>query len=60
MAHVFGVIASHGWNVQELENIVFKQREACVANIRFSGDISNLEKAIADIKQNENVIDITI
>jgi D-3-phosphoglycerate dehydrogenase len=60
LAHVFKVLAEHQWNVQELENIVFKQREACVANIKFSGDISNLEKAIADIKLNENVIDITI
>ena len=59
LAHLFKVLADHGWNVQELENIVFKQREACVANIRFTGDISSIEKAIADIKLNENVIDIT-
>lgn len=46
--------------MQELENIVFKEREACVANIRFTGDLAKLEEAIAEIKKNENVIDITL
>jgi len=46
--------------VQELENIVFKEREACVVNIRFSGDISKIEEAVAEIRKNENVLDITL
>jgi D-3-phosphoglycerate dehydrogenase / 2-oxoglutarate reductase len=39
LAHVFSVFARFNWNVQELENIVFKGREACVVNIKFTGDI---------------------
>ena len=42
LAQVFAVFARFEWNVQELENIVFKGREACVVNIKFTGDISNL------------------
>jgi len=26
LAHVFGVFSLNGWNVEELENIVFKDR----------------------------------
>jgi D-3-phosphoglycerate dehydrogenase len=50
LAHTFMVFAKHQWNVQELENIVFKERNACVVNIRFSGDIAGMEEAIKEIK----------
>lgn len=60
LAHTFQVFANFEWNVQELENIVFKERAACVANIRFTGDLAKLEEAIVAIKKNENVIDITL
>ncbi len=61
LAHVFTVFAKRGWNCQELENIVFKGREACVVNIKFSGDISgDINEAIAEIKANENVIDVAV
>lgn len=60
LAHVFLVFAKLGWNVQELENIVFKQREACVVNVRFTGDLTDIDQAIQEIKQNQYVIDITI
>jgi D-3-phosphoglycerate dehydrogenase len=33
LAHAFQIFAKNDWNVQELENIVFKERNACVANI---------------------------
>jgi len=42
LAHVFAIFAKHQWNVQELENIVFKGREACVVNIKFTGDVSSI------------------
>jgi hypothetical protein len=29
---------------------VFKERNACVVNIRFSGDIAGMEEAIKEIK----------
>jgi D-3-phosphoglycerate dehydrogenase / 2-oxoglutarate reductase len=60
LAHVFAVFAKHQWNVQELENIVFKGREACVVNIKFTGDAASLGAAIDEIKTNENVIDISV
>jgi len=60
LAHVFTVFARLQWNVQELENIVFKGREACVVNIKFSGDTANLDEAVAEIKKNENVIDVSV
>jgi D-3-phosphoglycerate dehydrogenase len=60
LAHVFGIFASLEWNVQELENIVFKGREACVVNIKFTGDLAHLEEAIAGVRKNENVIDVSI
>ena len=42
LAHSFSIFAKFEWNVQELENIVFKGREACVVNVKFTGDISNI------------------
>lgn len=60
LAHTFQVFATHQWNVQELENIVFKDRNACVVNIKFTGDISNIEQAIEEIRKNENILDISI
>ena len=60
LAHTFAVFARFEWNVQELENIVFKGREACVVNIKFTGDLAQLEEALAEIRKNENVIDIAI
>jgi D-3-phosphoglycerate dehydrogenase / 2-oxoglutarate reductase len=61
LAHVFTVFAKRGWNCQELENIVFKGREACVVNIKFSGEITgDINEAIGEIKANENVIDVAV
>ena len=60
LAHVFQVFANNEFNVQELENIVFKDRQACVANIKFTGEEGKLEAAIAEIKKNENVLDVSI
>ena len=59
LAHVFLVFQQFNWNVQELENVVFKGRDACVANIKFSGDIQKSEQALSQIRMNEDVIDIT-
>mmetsp|Transcript_10087 Transcript_10087/g.10034 ORF Transcript_10087/g.10034 Transcript_10087/m.10034 type:complete len:180 (+) Transcript_10087:729-1268(+) len=59
LAHVFHVLSLHNFNVQELENVVFKEREACVANIRFTGD-GDLDKLAEEMKKNENVLDVMI
>jgi D-3-phosphoglycerate dehydrogenase len=60
LAHTFAVFAKYEWNVQELENIVFKGREACVVNIKYTGDLSKLHEAVAEIRTNPNVIDISV
>lgn len=44
LSHVFAVLSAAGWNLQELENIVFKDRKACMASITFEGDVSKSEE----------------
>lgn len=46
LAHVFQVFAAAEFNVQELENIVFKDRLACMANIKFTGDWNKVHGVI--------------
>lgn len=60
LVHVFTVMAANGLNIQELQNIVFAEREACVANIMFSGDFSNAENILKEIKANENILDVSL
>lgn len=49
-----------GWNVQELENIVFKQREACVANVLFTGDLAQADQIKQQLLANADVLSVTI
>lgn len=60
LVHVFTVMANHNLNIQELQNIVFAEREACVANIMFSGDFSNAENIVKEIKSHENILDVSL
>lgn len=53
------VFSQKNYNVQELENLVFKEREACVANIQFSGDVSNIEAVIEELKTNADIIGVS-
>ncbi len=40
---------------------MFKGREACVVNIKFTGENgAHMIEAIEEIKKNENVIDISV
>jgi hypothetical protein len=39
---------------------VFKDRQACVANIKFNGDAANIEQVVEEIKKNPNVLDVTL
>mmetsp|Transcript_15066 Transcript_15066/g.10940 ORF Transcript_15066/g.10940 Transcript_15066/m.10940 type:complete len:336 (+) Transcript_15066:249-1256(+) len=59
LAHVFLVMSQFNFNVQELENVVFKEREACVANIQFSGE-GDMQKLVEEINKNENVLDVLV
>lgn len=60
LVHVFTVMANNGLNIQELQNIVFADREACVANIMFSGDFSNAENIVKEIKNHELILDVSL
>lgn len=60
LAHCFKVFADNGWNVQELENIVFKERQACVANILFTGDASKSEAVKKALTENADVLSVNI
>lgn len=40
LAHCFQTFAIAGWNVEELENKVFNERQAAVATITIDGDLS--------------------
>lgn len=60
LASCFKVLSEHGCNVQELENIVFQQREACVANIMFEGHAKELDKVVAELKRCDKVLDVKL
>lgn len=60
LAHCFQVFAQVSWNVQELENIVFKDRQACVANILFEGDASQADTVRTQLMQNADVLSVSI
>ena len=59
LAHCFQVFAGADWNVQELENIVFKQRQACVANVLFEGDAARADEVKAQLLANENILSVS-
>lgn len=59
LAHCFQVFASCEWNVQEVENIVFKQREACVASILFLGDKERAAEVREQLMANENILSVS-
>jgi len=60
LMHVMKVFAEHNMCVEEMQNIVFAGREACVANFRLSGDFSEQAVIIERIKTNENVLDVSV
>ena len=59
LAHCFQVFASCEWNVQELENIVFKQRQACVANVLFTGDAARADEVREQLLANQDVLSVS-
>lgn len=60
LAHCFQVFAGVGWNVQELENIVFKQRQACVANVLFDGDAARAQEVREQLLANADILSVSI
>lgn len=60
LAHCFQVFAEAGWNVQELENIVFKQREACVANVLYVGDAGKGQEVRQRLLEHSEILSVTL
>ena len=54
LAGVLGVLREAGWNVQEMENLIFQGAEAACARIRFDGDPD--ETTLERIREQEHVI----
>ena len=54
LAGVLGVMREAGWNVQEMENLVFDGAEAACARIRFTGDPT--DDAMGQIRGLDHVI----
>lgn len=60
LLHVMKVFAEHDLSIQEMQNIVFAEREACVANIQFSGDFTEKDLVVSKCKSHEHVLDVAI
>jgi predicted amino acid-binding ACT domain protein len=61
LAKVFEVLAANEINIQELQNIVFAEREACVANLMVScKEETNIAEVAAQVKAScADVLDVT-
>ena len=58
LAGVLGEVREAGWNVQEMENLVFTGGGAAVARVRFDGAPS--DAALARIREVEHVLNATV
>jgi predicted amino acid-binding ACT domain protein len=61
LAKVFEVLAANEINIQELQNIVFAEREACVANLMVScKEETNIAEVAAQVQAScADVLDVT-
>ena len=59
LAHCCNVFARAGWNVQQAENKVFKDRKAAIVNVLVEGDMSHAFNVKAMILENENILSVT-
>lgn len=58
LLHVMTVFKEYNLSIQEMQNIVFAEREACVANISFAGDFSLKDEILAKCKTHEYILDV--
>jgi D-3-phosphoglycerate dehydrogenase len=58
LAGVLDEVREAGWNIQEMENLIFAGGDAAVAHIRFDGNPS--EEAIADIERHDDVLAVSL
>lgn len=60
LLHVMTVFKEYNLSIQEMQNIVFAEREACVANISFAGDFSLKDEILAKCKTHEYILDVSL
>ncbi|MEO1630350.1 MAG: hydroxyacid dehydrogenase, partial [Bacteroidota bacterium] len=58
LAGVLDHVRQAGWNVQEMENLIFAGHAAACARIRFQGNLS--DEALARIQASEGVLAATV
>ena len=58
LAAVLAVVSEAGWNVQEMENVIFAGAEAACARIRFDGTPD--DSALDRIRDIEHVLNATV
>jgi D-3-phosphoglycerate dehydrogenase len=58
LAGVLDEVRKAGWNVQEMENLIFAGGDAAVAHIRFDGDPR--EDTVRDIEQHDDVLAVSL
>ena len=58
LAGVLDEARKAGWNIQEMENLIFAGGEAAVAHIRFDGDPS--EETVRDIERRDDVFAVSL
>ena len=61
LAYCFRTFYKFGWNVCELDNVVFDSREACATNILFKGEPNGESKSVVEeLLNNPDVLDVKL
>ena len=58
LAGVLDEARKAGWNIQEMENLIFAGAGAAVAHIRFDGDPS--DETVRDIERHDDVLAVSL
>ena len=59
LASILAVVDKQNLKVEELNNLVFKDRKACVAEIHFTGDVAKKDEMVDEISKITGVLDVT-
>lgn len=58
LSKIFECLAMHNVNVNEMQNLVFKDRMAAVANMSVKADETDMAELTNQLRSVENVIDV--
>ncbi len=59
LANILALFTKYQLKIEELRNEVFKDRQACVAAIHFTGDVSKKDELVAEASKVAGVLDAT-